>query len=155
MRYKITTLFIAIILLCGCQTKEQIQEKKEKERIDEITKEVEKNKEISEEAKKWLIDNKSSTVMTIYCISTSNRCTKIKENIEEFNKKIKIHYLEMDKIDDDTKNVYKTTYELENYTGYLPYILIVKNDKKIDYSTNIKDVKDIKDLLIKNKIVSE
>ena len=61
----------------------------------------------------------------------------------------------MDKIDDDTKDVYKTTYELENYTGYLPYILIVKNDKKIDYSTNIKDIKDIKDILIKNKIVSE
>ena len=155
MKKKLIILTIFLILLSACKTQEEINEEKEKERINEITKEVEKNTEISEDAKKWLIDNKATKVLTILCMKTSDRCNKLKEDVKDYEKKLKVYYIEMDDLDDATKNVYKTTYELKEYTGYLPYIILVDNNKLIDYSSKINDIKDIKELLIKNKIVSE
>ena len=155
MKKRLFILVIILFLLSACQTQEEREKQKEQERINEITKEVEKNTEISEEAKKWLIDNKSTKVLTILCMKTSARCNKLKEDIKEYEKNLKIYYIEMDETDEGTKETYKTTYELKEYTGYLPYVILVDNNKLIDYSTKVNDIKDIKDLLIKNKIVSE
>ena len=58
-------------------------------------------------------------------------------------------------MEDSKKEAYKNAYELKDYTGYLPYVFIVKNDKFIDYEKDIKSIDDIKKLLVKNKIVSE
>ncbi len=155
MKKKLLILTLIILLLSACKTQEEMEEEKEKQRINDITKEVEKNTEISDEAKKWLIDNKATKVLTIFCMKTSSRCNKLKEDVKEYESKLKVYYIEMDETDESTKESYKTTYELKEYTGYLPYIILVDNNKLIDYSNKINDIKDIKDILIKNKIVSE
>ncbi|MBQ6285216.1 MAG: hypothetical protein IJK67_02765 [Bacilli bacterium] len=155
MKKKLLILTFIILLLSACKTQQEMEEEKENQRINEITKEVEKNTEISEEAKKWLIDNKATKVLTIFCMKTSSRCNKLKEEVKEYESKLKVYYIEMDETDDTTKETYKTTYELKEYTGYLPYVILVNNNKLIDYSNKITDIKDIKELLIKNKIVSE
>lgn len=155
MKKKLLVLFISLFMICACQTQEKIKEEKEKKRIDEITKEVNNSYKISEDAKKWLVDNKSTKVLTILCIKTSNRCNKIKDNIKDYEKKLKVYYIELDDLEDNEKDVYKKTYELKDYTGYLPYIYLVNNNKLIDYNKDIKSIDDIKDFLIKNKIVSE
>ena len=155
MKKKLLILTFIILLLSACKTQQEMEEEKENQRIIEITKEVEKNTEISEEAKKWLIDNKATKVLTIFCMKTSSRCNKLKEEVKEYESKLKVYYIEMDETDDTTKETYKTTYELKEYTGYLPYVILVNNNKLIDYSNKITDIKDIKELLIKNKIVSE
>ncbi len=155
MKKKLLILTVIILLLSACKTQEEIEEEKEKQRIDEITKEVEKNTEVSEDAKKWLIDNKATKVLTIFCMKTSSRCNKLKEDVKEYENKLKIYYIEMDETDDSTKEIYKTTYELKEYTGYLPYAILVDNNRLIDYLNKISDIKDIKELLVKNKIVSE
>ena len=155
MKKKLLILTFIILLLSACKSQQEMEEEKENQRIIEITKEVEKNTEISEEAKKWLIDNKATKVLTIFCMKTSSRCNKLKEEVKEYESKLKVYYIEMDETDDTTKETYKTTYELKEYTGYLPYVILVNNNKLIDYSNKITDIKDIKELLIKNKIVSE
>ena len=52
MKKKLLLLLLcSLFIITGCQTQEEIQIKKEKERVEEITKEVEENTEIPEEAK--------------------------------------------------------------------------------------------------------
>ncbi len=156
MKKKLLLLLLcSLFIITGCQTQEEIQIKKEKERVEEITKEVEENTEIPEEAKQWIIDNRSKKVLTILCIKTSIRCEKIKTDLEEAKLDIKNYYIEVDELSDTVKNVYKTTYELEDYTGYLPYVILVDNNKLIATKSDAKDFEDIKKLLIENKIVSE
>ncbi len=152
---KILLTILFLIFITGCQTQEERELKKEKQRVDEITKEVEKNTEIPEEAKTWMIDNKSKTVLTILCLKTSNRCVEIQKGLAEYEKEVKIYYIEFDDLDENIKDIYKKTYELDNYTGYLPYVYLVSNNKLIKTNSKVKDITDIKNMLIENKIVSE
>ena len=154
MKKKLLILTL-LFFLVGCQTQEEREMEKEKQRVEDITKEVEKNTEIPEEAKNWLIDNKSKTVLTILCLKTSNRCNEIKKGLSEYEKKVKIYYIELDDLEENVKDIYKTTYELNNYTGYLPYVYLVNNNKLITTNQSIKDINDIKKLLVENKVVSE
>ena len=156
MKKKLLMILLCLLfILTGCQTQEEIQQQKEKERIEEITKEVEENTEIPEEAKQWMIDNKSVKVVTILCIKTSNRCEAIKKELEEAKLDIKNYYIELDDLPDNVKDIYKNTYELKDYTGYLPYVIVVNNNKLIATKSDAKNFEDIKTLLIENKIVSE
>ena len=155
MKKIILIIIVMLLFVTGCKTQEEIAEEKEKQRIEEITKEVEKNTEVSEDVKKWLVDNRSKKVLNILCISTSKRCTEIKEDVKNYENKIKVHYIELDKIEEADAESYKTTYELKDYTGYLPYIYLVDNNKLIDYERDIRKLEDIKSFLVKNKIVSE
>lgn len=150
MKKKIIVIISMLFLIVGCQTQEEILEQKEKARVDEITNEVKKNAEIPEEAKQWLIDNKSKKVLTIFCIKTSNRCNKIKENISEIEKSIKTYYIELDDLEDEIKDFYKKTYELNDYTGYLPYAILVNNNKLVSTNSTIKDIEDIKTMINEN-----
>jgi hypothetical protein len=155
MKKVLLSVSVIMILLTGCQTQEEINIKKEKERIEGITKEVESNTEIPEEAKTWMIDNKSTQVLTILCIKTSKRCSTLKEELSKNELNIKNYYIDIDELDDKVKNVYKNTYELDSYTGYLPYVILVDNDKLIATKSNVNNIDDIKSFLEENKIVSE
>ena len=149
------TSLCALLLLTGCQTQEEIMIQKEKERVEEITKEVEENTEIPEEAKQWMIDNRSTKVLTILCVKTSKRCEEIKKGLDEAKFDIKEYYIELDDLNDTVKNVYKTTYELKDYTGYLPYVILVDNNKLVNTKKDIKNFEDLKNFLVENKMVSE
>ncbi len=155
MKKKLLFLLLICILVTACQTQEERELQKEKERVNEITKEIEKNTEVPEETKKWLIDNKAKKVLTILCLKTSNRCNKIKEEIKDIEKNITVYYVELDDLADEVKDIYKTTYSLNGYTGYLPYTFLVDNNKLLATNTSIKDIDDIRTFLKENKIVSE
>lgn len=145
---KILLLITCVFLITtGCQTQEEREQEKEKQRIDNITEEVKKNIEIPEEAKTWMIDNKSKKVLTILCIKTSNRCLKLKEDIKDLDKNIKVYYIEVDDLEEDVKNIYKTTYNLDDYTGYLPYVYLVDNNKLINKNANVKSIDDLKEMI--------
>ena len=149
---KILLLITCVFLITtGCQTQEEREQEKEKQRIDNITEEVKKNTEIPEEAKNWMIDNKSKKVLTILCIKTSNRCLKLKEDIKDLDKTIKVYYIELDDLEEDVKNIYKTTYDLDDYTGYLPYVYLVDNNKLINKNTNVKSIDDLKEMITNEK----
>ncbi len=141
----------AFLITTGCQTQEEREQEKEKQRIDNITEEVKKNTEIPEEAKTWMIDNKSKKVLTILCIKTSNRCLKLKEDIKDLDKNVKVYYIELDDLEDDVKNIYKETYNLDNYTGYLPYVYLVDNNKLISKNANVKNIDDLKEMITNEK----
>ncbi len=155
MKKTFLLLLIILLLLTGCKTKEEIEQEKEQQRINDITKEVEKNTEVPEDVKKWLVDNKTKQVLTIFCMSISKRCELIEKDIKQYEDKIKVHYIDFYEMEDSKKEAYKNAYELKDYTGYLPYVFIVKNDKLIDYEKDVKSIDDIKKILVKNKIVSE
>ena len=149
---KILFLITCVFLITtGCQTQEEREQEKEKQRIDNITEEVKKNTEIPEEAKNWMIDNKSKKVLTILCIKTSNRCLKLKEDIKDLDKTIKVYYIELDDLEEDVKNIYKTTYDLDDYTGYLPYVYLVDNNKLINKNANVKSIDDLKEMITNEK----
>jgi len=149
---KILLLITCVFLITtGCQTQEEREQEKEKQRIDNITEEVKKNTEIPEEAKNWMIDNKSKKVLTILCIKTSNRCLKLKEDIKDLDKTIKVYYIELDDLEEDVKNIYKTTYDLDDYTGYLPYVYLVDNNKLINKNANVKSIDDLKEMITNEK----
>ncbi len=149
---KILLLITCVFLITtGCQTQEEREQEKEKQRIDNITEEVKKNTEIPEEAKTWMIDNKSKKVLTILCIKTSNRCLKLKEDIKDLDKNVKVYYIELDDLEDDVKNIYKETYNLDNYTGYLPYVYLVDNNKLISKNANVKNIDDLKEMITNEK----
>ncbi len=151
MKKKLLFLLIFFgIIVTGCKTQEEIEQEKEKQRIDEITKEVEKNEEIPDETKDWMIDNKSKTVLTILCLKTSNRCKNIESNLSTIEKDIKVYYIELDDLEENVKNIYKTTYNLEDYTGYLPYVYIVSNNKLLATKSDVKNIDDSQNLIKEN-----
>ena len=143
-------LIICIILLTGCKTQEEIKEEKRQEEINKIKEEV-NNTEVPESTKDWLIKTKTENVLTILCITTSNKCNTLKNNLKDLSKdNILVYYYNVDELTNEELKIYKTTYELKDYTGYLPYIILTNNDKLI---TTIKDTIDIETInnIIKTK----
>ncbi len=149
MKKLILSTICLLLLFTGCQTQEERELEKEKERVEEIKKEVEKNTEIPEEAKNWMIDNKSKKVLTILCVKTSNRCSSIKDSINELDKSVKVYYIELDDLEEQVKDIYKKTYQLDDYTGYLPYVYLVDNNKLINKNANVKTIDDLKEMISK------
>lgn len=143
-------LIICLILLTGCKTQEEIKEEKRQEEINKIKEEV-NNTEVPESTKDWLIKTKTENVLTILCITTSNKCNTLKNNLKDLSKdNILVYYYNVDELTNEELKIYKTTYELKDYTGYLPYIILTNNDKLI---TTIKDTIDIETInnIIKTK----
>lgn len=143
-------IIICLILLTGCKTQEEIKEEKRQEEINKIKEEV-NNTEVPESTKDWLIKTKTENVLTILCITTSNKCNTLKNNLKDLSKdNILVYYYNVDELTNEELKIYKTTYELKDYTGYLPYIILTSNDKLI---TTIKDTIDIEKInnIIKTK----
>ena len=139
---KFFILLTGLFLITGCQTQEEIRKQKEQEELNKIKEEVAQT-EVPESTKEWLIKTKTENVLTILCITSSKKCS----NLTTF-------FLNIDELTEEEKNIYKTTYELNDYTGYLPYIIVTKKDK---YITSIKDTidkKEILNILMKNKLIN-
>jgi len=152
---KLLLIIISLLLLVGCQTKEEIEAQKKQEELNKITEEVEKE-EISDEAKKWLIDSKTKKMATILCMTTSKKCKKIKTYVDklltEYN--ITIYFYNLDEIEDTTKQTIKTTYELKDFASYTPYIFITENSKLLTSKTDFTE-EELSTLLKETKIISE
>ena len=146
---KIILLIISIFVLCSCQTQEESIKKQEDKRIEKIKENI-KEEKIPESTKNWLIDTKTKKVLTILCISTSKKCEKIKKEIKE-EKEIEKYYIEIDKISEEEKKIYKETYELNNYTGYLPYLILTNKGKLLNTKTDIYTNDIIKELTKKEQ----
>lgn len=136
---RVVFILFFILLITGCQTQEEIKQKKLEEEINKINNELSKN-EIPKETREWIVNSKTSKTATVFCISTSKKCAKLKDEIESIDKEIKnnVYYIELDTIDEDSTNVYKTTFELIDYTSYLPYVSFVnKGEFELYKSDNI------------------
>ena len=155
---KKAVLFILLILfLTGCETQSERDERKKNEEINKITDEL-KEEKIPEEAQQWLIDTKMNSVVTIYCLSTSTKCKKLEEvsnNIKTKYEDIKLYFYKLDEIEESLKNVYKNTYELSDYTGYLPYISIIHKENVISTHTDTLTEEEFINYLKENKIITE
>ncbi len=141
---KVLVILLALLILCGCETQEQRDIRKHQEEIEKATQEV-GSSNIPENAKKWLVDVKTEKVVTVLCITTSNKCKKIQENFDQINNKFK-YFINLDEIEDDEKNVYKTTFELDDYTSYVPYVIISEKNKLLTTETDIT-IEDINEIL--------
>ena len=58
--------------------------------------------------------------------------------------------IEIDKITEEEKDIYKKTYELKDYTGYLPYIMLIEKNKLLVTKTDIYKLEDLKKIIKKN-----
>ena len=145
---KILLLLFSILLLFGCETKEEREQRKKDEEIQKITEELTQN-ETPEEAK-------ADKVVTIFCLTTSKKCESLKVVSEEIKEgeNLKLYFFNLDEIKDEVKTIYKTTYELNDYTGYLPYIMIVSKNKLISTHTDTLDKESFIEYLKENKIIS-
>lgn len=142
MKYIIREIFIflsILFILCSCNIKDNNNNKdieKEKEKNEIIN-----NSDIPEGVKDWEIELRNGKTITILCISTSNRCNKIKEEIK--NKNIFLYYVELDSINEEENEYYKNKFELKDYTGYLPYVIYSNNNKLIKTKANVTNIEDI------------
>ena len=132
---KVLVVLLSLLIICGCETQEQRDIRKHQEEIAKATQEV-SSSNIPENAKKWLVDVKTEKVVTVLCITTSHKCKNIQENFDQIDNKLK-YFINLDEIEDDEKNVYKTTFELDDYTSYVPYVMISEKNKLLTTKTNI------------------
>ncbi len=153
---KKVVLLTTLLLLTGCKTQQELAEEKRLEELNKITEEVNKT-EVPESTKDWLIKTKTEEVLTIICISTSSKCNTINTNLEELKKQtnIETYYIEVDKLTEEETNIYKTTFKLDDYNGYLPYMLLTRENELITTIKDTADINEIKNIIDQNKIVSE
>ncbi len=147
---KMLLIIMSISILCSCQTQEELKKAKELDNKNEIKENLDK-KNIPETTKEWIIDSKTEKTLTIICTDKSKKCKEIKNNLKELEKEIKTYYIEIDNITKEEKEIYKTTYELNNYTGYLPYIMLIDNDKLLDTKTDVYKLEDLKKIIKKEQ----
>ena len=141
---KVLVVLLSLLIICGCETQEQRDIRKHQEEIDKVTQEV-SSSNIPENAKKWLVDIKTEKVVTVLCITTSSKCKIMQEKFDQVNNKLK-YFINLDEIEDEEKNVYKTTFELDDYTSYVPYIIISDSNKLLTTKTDIT-IEELNELL--------
>ena len=64
------------------------------------------------------------------------------ERVKEIRASEKLFYQQV-------KDIYKKTYQLDDYTGYLPYVYLVDNNKLINKNANVKTIDDLKEMISK------
>lgn len=153
---KALLLLIFFFFLTSCETAQEKDMRKKEEEIEKITEEIEKQ-DVPEEIKQWLIDNKVKNVITILCLSTSRKCNALKIVSDEIAKEydLSIYYNNLDELKDNVISILKTTYELNDYTGYMPYIYIINTDKLLSTHTDTFSKEEFIEYLKQNKIISE
>ena len=75
----------------------------------------------------------------------------MKNNVNKIKEEIKIYYIEIDNLTEEEKEIYKTTYTLNDYTGYLPYIMLTDKDKLINTKTDIYKLEDLEKIIKKEQ----
>lgn len=146
---------LVIMFLTGCETQEERNNRIKNENINMIQNEY-IDVDISDNVKDWIVESKIENVITILCLSTSNKCSEIKSNYEDIKKEyiINIEYVELDKINDADKNVYKSTYKIDDYASYVPYIFIVNKGKLISTKNDIYKNEDLINYFKENKLIT-
>ncbi len=147
---KILSVIICLSILCSCQTQEKIKRENEEKNIKKIKENIDKEK-IPETTKEWKIDTKTKKVLTIICTNKSKKCKDLKNNVNKIKEEIKIYYIEIDNLTEEEKEIYKTTYTLNDYTGYLPYIMLTDKDKLINTKTDIYKLEDLEKIIKKEQ----
>ena len=148
-------LVICLLMLVSCETKEEMEIRKKNEEIEKIKTELNDNN-IPESTKDWLVDINTEKVVTILCLNSSNKCNKLKDEIQTIeNTEFKTYYINLDEITEEEKNIYKNQFEIKDYTGYVPYIIISNKNKLLFTKTDVKNFNEINDVLKQLKIVSE
>ena len=138
-------LITCLLLLCSCETKEQKLQKEEEKRLNELTNNVEKSAN-PDSTKEWLIDVAKGKVLTIFCLSTSKKCETIKNDLNNI-KGSKVYYLNLDELTDDEKTVYKSKFDISDYTSYVPYLILSNENKLLKTDTDIHEINDINDFI--------
>ena len=138
-------------MFTSCQTKENIEKEKAQNEIKLIDEQLE-SVELPKQTQEWLLDVKTDAVATILCITSSSKCKKLEKLINDINNS-HIYFIYLDKIEEEIKKIYKETFELNDYTGYLPYIFIT-NKNKISYThTDTLSEDKLNSILKENKII--
>jgi alkyl hydroperoxide reductase subunit AhpC len=142
-------------MLFGCETQEERIKREKDEKVEEITKEL-TSKEIPKDVQNWIVSTTLDKVITVFCITTSKKCTEEKNIIEEIKTEynVNMYYINVDEIPDESKNIYKTTYDIEDYTGYLPYMLVTDSKEVISTHTDMLKKEDFVNYLKELKIIS-
>ena len=142
---KKTLLIICLLLiLCSCSKKDNNKLNSETNNTT-IT---DNNIGYTENTKTWLEDISNKKVITIFCLTTSKKCTELNSNINQI-KNTKVYFLYLDEITDEEKNVYKNKYDLKDYTGYTPYLILSDKNKLLKTDTDLYKIDDI------NKFINE
>lgn len=153
---KVLCILLLLFLVCGCETKEEAEKRKKDEMREKINEEISK-KELSQEAKDWLVNTKVENAVTILCITTSKKCTDLKKITEEIIKenKVNIYFYNMDEQDETMIETLKTTYKIDNYAGYVPYLFITSKEKLL--ATHIDQItkEELITLLKQNKFIEQ
>ncbi len=134
---------LILLLLCSCDNNKNTEIKNQT--LENTTNEID-NMNVSEELKAWLNDIKTNKVLTIFCISTSKRCEKIKGSIDEITN-VNKYIIMLDQLNDEEKSIYKSKFDIKDYTGYVPYLILSDKDKLINTKKNISDINDVKDFI--------
>ena len=152
---KILLLLLIVFMLFGCETQEERIKREKNEKVEEITKEL-ANKEVPKEVQNWIVSTTLDKVITVFCITTSKKCTEEKNIVEEIKAEydVNMYYINVDEIPEKSKNIYKTTYEIEDYTGYLPYMLVTDSKEVISTHTDMLKKEDFVNYLKELKIIS-
>ena len=152
---KMLLLLLIVFMLFGCETQEERIKREKNEKVEEITKEL-ANKEVPKEVQNWIVSTTLDKVITVFCITTSKKCTEEKNIVEEIKAEydVNMYYINVDEIPEKSKNIYKTTYEIEDYTGYLPYMLVTDSKEVISTHTDMLKKEDFVNYLKELKIIS-
>lgn len=102
--------------------------------------------ECSDEVADWYTDivNKK-TVITVIASTTCPYCQQYKPVIKEYAKDndLKLYFFETDKASDADYNAITSTFNLENYEGYIPYTFVVQDGKFLGDVTGGMEKSDI------------
>ena len=152
---KILLLTIIFFFITGCKTQEDIEKEKKEEEISKIKEELQ-NEDIPQETEDWLIKVKTENVVTVLCITTSKKCENFSKIVTEVTEKYKInsYVINLDNYEDTIKNIYKSEFKLTDYTGYLPYIIISKNDTLLQTHTDSLNKEELITMLENNKLIT-
>lgn len=115
----------------------------------------EKEPEVEYDVAEWVNDTKEGTVVTVLASTGCGHCQAYKPVINELSKvhKFNLYFYELEELSQDEQNIVLTTYELENFTGSVPYTFIVKEGKIIDDTLGFADEETTVEFLTKNGII--
>ena len=115
----------------------------------------EKEPEVVYDVSEWATATKEDTVVTVLASTGCGHCQAYKPVINELSKvhKFNLYFFELEELSQDEQNVVLTTYELENFTGSVPYTFIVKEGKIIDDTLGYADEETTVEFLTKNGLI--
>lgn len=103
------------------------------------------------DSSKWLNDVKSkNVVINVIASSTCPHCHNYNPVIESVasNNKIKLYFIEVDKLDNDEYNSYLNSIDIPNFQGYVPYTFITYDGKVVSENVGELNEEDTNKLIL-------